>query len=186
MKRWGRRTPGHQLSDPESDPFCDHHRSSLGSCTAKSRYRRADLSAPSHYGAQHDLVVARYRRCRSHGAICPRDLLVWTALAADVPANPGTSQARLRVLDCTRSRLGSHHCTVHGHGGATRPRGYPAVTVRQTTIGWYVLAAIAEIAGCFAFWAVLRLERSPSWLAPGVLSLIVFAYALEADKVLVF
>ena len=60
------------------------------------------------------------------------------------------------------------------------------MTVRQTTIGWYVLAAIAEIAGCFAFWAVLRLERAPSWLAPGVLSLIVFAYALEADKVLVF
>ena len=60
------------------------------------------------------------------------------------------------------------------------------MTVRQTTIGWYVLAAIAEIAGCFAFWAVLRLERSPSWLAPGVHSLIVFAYALEADKVMAF
>ena len=52
------------------------------------------------------------------------------------------------------------------------------MTAPHATIAWYVLAAIAEIAGCFAFWAVLRLERSPSWLAAGVLSLIVFAYAL--------
>jgi small multidrug resistance family-3 protein len=42
----------------------------------------------------------------------------------------------------------------------------------------YVLAAIAEIAGCFAFWAVLRLDRSPIWLLPGVASLLLFAYAL--------
>lgn len=47
-----------------------------------------------------------------------------------------------------------------------------------TTVAWYIVAAIAEIAGCFAFWAVLRLERSPPWLAVGALSLIVFAYAL--------
>ena len=46
------------------------------------------------------------------------------------------------------------------------------------TVAWYIVAAIAEIAGCFAFWAVLRLERSPAWLAAGALSLIVFAYAL--------
>ena len=52
------------------------------------------------------------------------------------------------------------------------------MTAPLSTIAWYVLAAIAEIAGCFAFWAVLRLERSPIWLAGGVLSLIVFAYAL--------
>ncbi len=42
----------------------------------------------------------------------------------------------------------------------------------------YVGAAIAEIAGCFAFWAWLRLGK-PLWLLlPGVLSLIVFAYLL--------
>ncbi|MGE3689765.1 MAG: YnfA family protein [Novosphingobium sp.] len=52
------------------------------------------------------------------------------------------------------------------------------MTTPIPTVAWYVVAAIAEIAGCFAFWAVLRLERSPSWLAAGVLSLIVFAYAL--------
>lgn len=43
---------------------------------------------------------------------------------------------------------------------------------------YYGLAAVAEIAGCFAFWAWLRLDRSPLWLAPGVLSLVLFAYLL--------
>ncbi|MEP0337177.1 MAG: YnfA family protein [Alphaproteobacteria bacterium] len=39
-------------------------------------------------------------------------------------------------------------------------------------------AAIGEIAGCFAFWAWLRLGKPAWWLIPGVLSLIVFAYLL--------
>lgn len=39
-------------------------------------------------------------------------------------------------------------------------------------------AAIAEIAGCFAFWAWWRLGKSPLWLLPGVLSLIAFAWLL--------
>jgi len=43
---------------------------------------------------------------------------------------------------------------------------------------WYLLAAIGEIAGCFAFWAVLRLGKSPLWALPGVASLVVFALAL--------
>ena len=42
----------------------------------------------------------------------------------------------------------------------------------------FLLAALLEIGGCFAFWAVLRLDRSPWLLAPGVLSLILFAAAL--------
>jgi small multidrug resistance family-3 protein len=48
----------------------------------------------------------------------------------------------------------------------------------------YVLAAGAEIAGCFAFWAWLRLDRSPLWAIPGVASLVLFAWLLtrvEAD-----
>ncbi len=39
-------------------------------------------------------------------------------------------------------------------------------------------AAIAEIAGCFAFWAWLRMSKSPFWLIPGCLSLVIFAYLL--------
>ncbi|OSQ49128.1 YnfA family protein [Thalassospira alkalitolerans] len=43
------------------------------------------------------------------------------------------------------------------------------------SIAVYIGAAIAEIAGCFAFWAWLRLGKSPLWLMPGILSLMVFA-----------
>ena len=46
------------------------------------------------------------------------------------------------------------------------------------TVTAYVGAAIAEIAGCFAFWAWLRLGKSPWWLAPGIASLALFAYFL--------
>ena len=42
----------------------------------------------------------------------------------------------------------------------------------------YPVAAIAEIAGCFAFWAWLRLDRSVWWLIPGLASLALFAYLL--------
>ncbi len=43
---------------------------------------------------------------------------------------------------------------------------------------YFVTAAAAEIAGCFAFWAWLRLGKSPLWLLPGVLALVLFAYLL--------
>ncbi len=43
---------------------------------------------------------------------------------------------------------------------------------------YYAGAAFAEIAGCFAFWAYFRLERSPLWLAPGMASLALFAFLL--------
>ena len=43
---------------------------------------------------------------------------------------------------------------------------------------YYAVAAVAEIAGCFAFWAWLRLDKSPLWLVPGMVSLAVFAYLL--------
>jgi small multidrug resistance family-3 protein len=42
----------------------------------------------------------------------------------------------------------------------------------------YAGAALAEIAGCFAFWAWLRLGRSAWWAAPGLASLAVFALLL--------
>jgi len=42
----------------------------------------------------------------------------------------------------------------------------------------YPLAALAEIAGCFAFWAWLKLDRSPLWLLPGLVSLALFAWLL--------
>lgn len=46
------------------------------------------------------------------------------------------------------------------------------------TVGFFVAAAFLEIAGCFTFWAWLRQGR-PAWLvAPGILSLVLFAWCL--------
>jgi small multidrug resistance family-3 protein len=42
----------------------------------------------------------------------------------------------------------------------------------------YIGAALAEIAGCFAFWGWLRLGKPLWWVLPGLLSLAVFAYLL--------
>ena len=41
-----------------------------------------------------------------------------------------------------------------------------------------MIASAAEIAGCFAFWAWLRLDKSPAWLIPGMISLAAFAFLL--------
>lgn len=48
----------------------------------------------------------------------------------------------------------------------------------MTSVGIYIMAALAEIAGCFAFWAWLRLGKSAGWLLPGVVSLMIFARQL--------
>lgn len=42
----------------------------------------------------------------------------------------------------------------------------------------YVAAALAEIAGCFAFWAWLKMGKSIWWLIPGIVALIAFAWLL--------
>jgi small multidrug resistance family-3 protein len=52
------------------------------------------------------------------------------------------------------------------------------VPVYATTTLIYAGAALAEIAGCFAFWAWLRQGHSPLWLVPGIASLVVFAWLL--------
>jgi small multidrug resistance family-3 protein len=52
------------------------------------------------------------------------------------------------------------------------------------TLAIYGTAALAEIAGCFSVWAVLRLSAPSWWLLPGFASLVAFAYLLtlvEAD-----
>jgi len=42
----------------------------------------------------------------------------------------------------------------------------------------YIAAGLAEIGGCFAFWAWLRLGQSPAWGVAGVVLLTVFAMLL--------
>ena len=46
------------------------------------------------------------------------------------------------------------------------------------TMALYALAALLEIAGCFAFWSWLRLNRSALWIVPGLMSLALFAVCL--------
>lgn len=54
----------------------------------------------------------------------------------------------------------------------------PTARFASMTAFAYIGAALAEIAGCFAFWAWLRLDKSVWWLFPGVSSLCLFAYLL--------
>jgi small multidrug resistance family-3 protein len=51
------------------------------------------------------------------------------------------------------------------------------------TLAVFIAAAVAEIAGCFAFWAVLRLKASAFWLGAGLVSLIAFAWLLTRAEV---
>lgn len=48
----------------------------------------------------------------------------------------------------------------------------------MATIFIYAGAAVAEIAGCFAFWAWMRQGASAMWLLPGLVSLAAFAWLL--------
>jgi small multidrug resistance family-3 protein len=47
-----------------------------------------------------------------------------------------------------------------------------------TSFAIYIGAAIAEIAGCFAVWSWLRLDKTAWLLVPGAISLALFAYLL--------
>ncbi|MFC4670791.1 YnfA family protein [Seohaeicola nanhaiensis] len=53
----------------------------------------------------------------------------------------------------------------------------------MVTYLFFAAAAVAEIAGSFAFWAWVRLGRSALWLVPGMASLALFAILLtRADS----
>ena len=54
----------------------------------------------------------------------------------------------------------------------------------MTSFAIYMVAAVAEIAGCFAFWAWWRLGKSMYWVLPGIVSLAVFALLLTRIEAL--
>ena len=54
----------------------------------------------------------------------------------------------------------------------------------MTSFIYYIAAAVAEIAGCFAFWAWLRLGKSMYFILPGIVSLAVFALLLTRIEAL--
>src|SRR6218665_2944101 len=54
----------------------------------------------------------------------------------------------------------------------------PTMPVQLTSLLIFGGAAVAEIAGCFAFWAWLRNGHSVWWLLPGMGALALFAWML--------
>ena len=48
---------------------------------------------------------------------------------------------------------------------------------------FFILAAILEIAGCFAFWQWHRADKSVLWLLPGIVALAGFAWILAQVEV---
>ena len=44
---------------------------------------------------------------------------------------------------------------------------------------WFIAAAVFEIAGCYTFWMWFKLDKSPIWLVPGIVSLALFAWILS-------
>jgi small multidrug resistance family-3 protein len=48
----------------------------------------------------------------------------------------------------------------------------------MVSLVFFLIAALGEISGCYAFWVWLRLGQSIFWLLPGMLSLTIFALAL--------
>lgn len=46
------------------------------------------------------------------------------------------------------------------------------------TVICFLVAAVGEISGCYAFWAWLRLGKSGLWVVPGVVALLTFAITL--------
>ncbi|MDB6096512.1 MAG: hypothetical protein JWM09_790 [Francisellaceae bacterium] len=46
------------------------------------------------------------------------------------------------------------------------------------TLFSFFIAAVTVVAGCFSFWAWLKLNKSFLWLIPGSISLLIFAYCL--------
>ncbi|MET0377177.1 MAG: YnfA family protein [Rhizorhabdus sp.] len=45
-------------------------------------------------------------------------------------------------------------------------------------LGIFLVAALAEIGGCYAFWLWLRLGKSPLWALGGIVLLALFAWLL--------
>jgi len=43
---------------------------------------------------------------------------------------------------------------------------------------YFLIAAVFEIAGCYAFWMSLRLGKTVLWVIPGLASLALFAFIL--------
>ena len=52
------------------------------------------------------------------------------------------------------------------------------VKLNMQTFIFFLVAALGEISGCYAFWAWLRLGKSIFWIIPGILALMIYAFSL--------
>ena len=117
---------------------------------------------------------------------CPR---TWR-----VPAPMWTRSPR-RIWQMSSARLPTCMRWLRNCAGSRRPataaarfRTAASLTRSRRTEPWspwttYIAAALAEIAGCFAFWAWYRLGHSPLWLLPGMALLAAFAWLLALSPV---
>ena len=51
------------------------------------------------------------------------------------------------------------------------------------SVALYIAAAVAEIGGCYAFWAWLRLDKPAVWAVAGIAALVAFAWLLTLVEV---
>jgi small multidrug resistance family-3 protein len=75
-------------------------------------------------------------------------------------------------------RISAEDVPIRGGAGRIAPFEPSAGRAAVRVWGVYAAAAAAEIGGCFAVWAVLRLGRSAWWLAAAVALLLLFAWLL--------
>lgn len=90
---------------------------------------------------------------------------------------PGMSGARRQAGRLLADRCPAANIRAGCERTCVAPR-LDECETRAMTAFAYVAAALAEIAGCFGFWAWLRLGKSVFWLAPAIASLCLFAYLL--------
>lgn len=109
----------------------------------------------------------------------------------DFPVGSASCQSLVRIAGQAASLLlkGQSHLAdgplwleravfLHGGSKVDYCRHASMLSLSIMTYLIYLAAALAEITGCYAFWAWLRLDRSALWLFPGVIALCLFAWLL--------
>ena len=129
-----------------------------------------DVFVETKAGMGIDFSDASYEKCGAKILPTAADVFAQSYEVVQPPSEP----TRLSTVDQIRT-LPAGAELVADDGTTFLFRGDELYSVSEK---WPVAAALAEIAGCFAFWAWLRLGRSVWWLAPGTASLILFACLL--------
>ena len=76
------------------------------------------------------------------------------------------------LVNCTSKR------SFSTDGTETYALDHKSLKNQMLSFVFFTVAALGEIAGCYTFWAWLRLGKSIFWLIPGIICLIIFASVL--------